>query len=72
MSARSRLNEAYLFGAVIWATFLGLVFSSWTVFGISAGVFIALNVIGGNIRLGGAAFTPRRQFRPRRFAASRR
>jgi len=53
MRARGKLNEAYLLLSVVWAAFIGWVFNSWVVFGTGAGILVGLNLVGGNIRLGG-------------------
>ena len=55
MNARDKLNQAYAYGSLILATFIGLVFNSWVAFGIAAGVLLGLNLMGGDIRLGGGA-----------------
>lgn len=63
MGTRNRLNEAYMFLSLVWAAFIGWVFNSWAVFGTVAGVLIALNLIGGNIRpLRGNRFAGRHRF----------
>ena len=51
MSVRTKLNEMYLFAALIWSGFIGLAFNSWTAFAIAMGAMTALNLVGGNIRL---------------------
>ena len=52
--ARGKLNQAYMTGSLILAAFIGLVFNSWTAFGVAFAAVVVLNVIGGNIRLGGS------------------
>ena len=49
--ARGKLNQSYATGALLIAAFLGLVFSSWWTFGVAAAILLALNVLGGNIRI---------------------
>ena len=53
MNARNKLNQAYAYGSLVLATFIGLVFDSWIAFGIAAGVLLGLNLMGGDIRLSG-------------------
>ena len=65
--ARSKLYQFYVTGALLSAAFVGLVFSSWIVFGIMFAAVVLLNVIGGNIRLGGSRrrrIGPSREGRP--------
>ena len=51
MTARHKLNTAYLLGALIPAALLGASFSSWWVFFIVAGLLIAGAYYAGDIRL---------------------
>ena len=49
--ARGKLNQSYATGALLIAAFLGLGYNSWWTFGVAAAILLALNVLGGNIRL---------------------
>lgn len=51
MGARTKLNEMYLAGSLLWAAFIGLVFNSWMAFAAAVGGPVALQMVGGNIRL---------------------
>lgn len=51
--ARNKLNQAYMTGSLVLAAYLGLVFNSWTAFGVAFVCAACLNIIGGNIRLRG-------------------
>ena len=53
MGARTKLNQAYINGALVIAAIIGLCAQSWTVFFIVALVGIGLSVHGGEIRLSG-------------------
>ena len=52
LSARTKLNEAYFFGAFLTATAIGVCCNSLTAFYIVAGVLILLQTIAGGIRPG--------------------
>ena len=49
--ARGKLNQSFATGSLFFATFIGLAYSSWIAFGVSWGILLALNVLGGNIRI---------------------
>jgi hypothetical protein len=52
MSARKKLNAAYLNGALLLAGAAGILSGSWSVFAVAfAGVVIG-NIIAGSIRFG--------------------
>ena len=51
---RRKLNQMYATVSLIGATYLGLVFSSWWVFGVAWASLLALNLFGGNIRFFGS------------------
>ena len=53
MGARHKLNQSFATGSLFFATFIGLAYSSWIAFGVSWGILLALNFLGGNIRLAG-------------------
>ena len=50
MSARQKLNAAYIQGGLIVAAFVGALVQSWVVFAIAAAVLIGLSLLGGEIR----------------------
>ena len=50
MGARTKLNQAYLNGALIVAAAIGLLAQSWTVFIIAALIGIGLSLYAGEIR----------------------
>ena len=50
---RSTLNQMYATGSLILAAFIGLVYNSWLAFGSAAAILLALNIVGGHIRLAG-------------------
>ena len=50
MGARQKLNEAHVIGALIMASFLGLMTGSWTVFIIASAVLIGAATYNGAIR----------------------
>ena len=52
LNARTKLNEAYFFGAVLMATAIGVCCNSLTAFYIVAGVLILLQTVTGGIRPG--------------------
>ena len=56
MSARQKLNAAYIQGGLIVAALVGALAQSWVVFAIAAAVLIGLGLLGGEIR-------PRRRHR---------
>jgi hypothetical protein len=53
MSARQKLNQAYLIGALTVAAILGAVAQSWTVFFIAGAVLIIAADYTGDVRLHG-------------------
>ncbi len=69
MSARNRLNEAYLFAAVFWGAIFGAACNSWIVFVVTTGVLTVMHVVGGSIRLRRPHARP---FPGRRIAMSKR
>lgn len=50
MGARTKLNAVYVGGSLVFATGVGLLSGSWTLFGISFVAMIALNMYQRNIR----------------------
>ena len=52
MGARTKLNAAYLNGALLVAVAIGVCGNSLTAFCLTAGVLIALQTIAGGIRPG--------------------
>jgi hypothetical protein len=50
MSARKKLNRAYLNGSLIIAGLIGVTAGSWGVFFVAAGVLLLANVASGEIR----------------------
>ena len=50
MSARQKLNGAYLTGSLMMAGLVGLVTGSWMVFGVAFGTMAAIDLATGNIR----------------------
>src|SRR5947209_11286721 len=50
MSARQKLNRAYMNGSLIIAGIAGLATGSWGVFFITSGILVALNMVSGEIR----------------------
>ena len=52
MGARSKLNAAYLNGALLFASMIGLGLQSWSAFIATAGLLIALQTVAGGIRPG--------------------
>ena len=50
MSARTKLNAAYVLGSVVIAALVGVLFQSRTVFVLAVTVMIALCLINGTIR----------------------
>jgi len=51
VTAKTKLNEAYLFGSLILAGIIGLVTQSFFISIIAASVNIAIEIISGSIRL---------------------
>ena len=52
MSARHKLNSAYLNGALGVAALIGAVTGSWGVFWLASAVLVASSIHSGDIRLG--------------------
>ncbi len=52
MGARTKLNAAYLNGALLVAAAIGLGLQSWSAFIATAGLLIALQTLAGGIRPG--------------------
>ena len=52
MTAKTKLNEAYLLGSLILAGIIGLLAQSVFIFIIAASVIIAVEIISSSIRLG--------------------
>ena len=50
MSARKKLNSAYVGGSLVTATVFGLLAQSWLIFGFVLIVLLACNFHEGNIR----------------------
>ena len=50
MSARQKLNAAYVLGSVVIAALVGALFQSWQMFAIAAILLVALCFVGGTIR----------------------
>lgn len=50
MSARRKLNRAYVNGSFIVAGIAGMATGSWVVFLVAAGILLTLNVANGEIR----------------------
>lgn len=53
MGARQKLNEAFVATSVIVAGLIAWAAGSWTVFFVALIFLLALNLIGGDIRLKG-------------------
>ncbi len=53
MGARHKLNQSFAIGTLLFASFIGLAYNSWIAFGVSWTILLALNFLGGNIRIGG-------------------
>lgn len=53
MSVRKKLNGLYLTGCAVLAAFVGLVFFSWWVFGVTFTLAAGTQIMAGNIRLAG-------------------
>lgn len=53
MSARKKLNGAFLTGSLMVAGLAGLLANSGLVFAITLAALVAIDVVAGNIRLGG-------------------
>lgn len=60
MGARTKLNQAYVNGALIVAIVIGVLFNSWTLFGVALVYYLASSVHSGNIRLASGR-TPRQR-----------
>ena len=52
MGARTKLNSAYVNGAVLVASAIGLSMQSWGAFFVTVGVLIAAQIAVGGIRSG--------------------
>jgi hypothetical protein len=52
LSARTKLNIAFIQGALLVAALVGWSFNSWTAFFLIAAVLIVLAIYAGNIRPG--------------------
>ena len=52
LGARTKLNAAYLNGALLVASAIGLGLHSWTAFIVTIGLLIALQTVAGGIRPG--------------------
>jgi hypothetical protein len=52
MSARKKLNTAFINGSLLIAGLAGLATGSWVVFGTAFAVSVALSCYAGNIRPG--------------------
>jgi hypothetical protein len=50
LSARHKLNQAYVTGCVLLAGVAGFLSGSWLVFGIALAVLLAANLHSGDIR----------------------
>lgn len=50
MSARNKLNQAYVNGALLIAGVCGAIGQSWSVFTVVAGLLLVLNVLFDEIR----------------------
>jgi hypothetical protein len=53
MSARKKLNSAFLNGSFLVAGLVGAAAGSWLIFGLAVAVLIGNNICAGNIRLNG-------------------
>jgi hypothetical protein len=51
VGARSKLNGAYLNGALLIAGTAGILSGSWSIFGIALAGLLASSIISGSIRL---------------------
>jgi hypothetical protein len=52
MGARSKLNGAYLNGALLIAGLVGGVTGSWALFGVALAGLLVSDIVSGSIRLG--------------------
>ena len=52
MSARKKLNVAFLNGSVIVAAVVGLLFGSWAAFALVLALLLVGSLLAGEIRLG--------------------
>ena len=50
MTAKHKLNAAFIQGALVIAAVFGILAGSWLVFLITAGILIAMNLHDGSIR----------------------
>jgi hypothetical protein len=50
MSARQKINVAYIQGGLIVAAVVGALAQSWVIFAITAATLIGLSLLGGEIR----------------------
>jgi hypothetical protein len=50
LSARTKLNAAYLLGSLAIAALVGGLLQSWTVFVLAAAMFVVLSLMNGTIR----------------------
>ena len=50
MSARHKLNQAHVQGALVMAGVIGAACGSWTVFWIAAAILVGLSLHSGDIR----------------------
>ena len=51
MNARKKLNQAFVYGALILAAVIGAAAQSWIVFFIILGISVLANLHSGNIRV---------------------
>jgi hypothetical protein len=52
MSARQKLNAAFVRGGLLLAAAVGALARSWTVFALAATALIVLGLLGGDLRPG--------------------
>ena len=50
VSARTKLNVAFINGAVLLAAVVGVIMASWSVFFIALVVFVMVSIFAGEIR----------------------
>ncbi len=60
MSARHKLNQGYIQGALVVASVIGVACESWTVFLIAATILVGLSLHSGEIRPTGGRRSHRR------------
>ena len=65
MSARHKLNQAYVHGALVFAAVIGAVCGSWVVFWVTAAILVGLSLHSGDIRPTGGRHGNRRPPRDR-------